>query len=194
MARGKNEAGAALKQVSKFLALILRHKPEAGGIMLDDQGWAPVDDVIAAVRSRFGDFDREDLEELVRTNDKKRYAFDATGSRIRASQGHSVAAVDLGLEPIEPPRMLYHGTSERFLASILAEGLRKMGRQHVHLSEDAKTAASVGGRRRGETRILEVRSSAMAAAGHHFYRSANHVWLTDSVPPEFLVLSETGSG
>lgn len=191
MACGEDEAGPPLKRVSKFLALILRHKPDAGGITLDEEGWAPVDAVLAAIRSRFGDFGREDLEELVRTNDKKRYAFDETGRRIRASQGHSLAGVDLGLEPVEPPPLLYHGTTERFLVAILAEGLRKMNRQHVHLSEDVETAATVGGRRSGETRILEVRSGAMAAAGHTFYRSANHVWLTDSVPPEFLVL--TGS-
>lgn len=183
------EAGAALKQVSKFLALILRHKPEAVGLTLDPEGWAQVDDVIAAVRLRFGAFGRDELEELVRTNDKKRYAFDESGSRIRASQGHSIG-VDLGLAPASPPPLLYHGTTRRFLDSILAQGLIKGKRHHVHLSEDVETAAKVGARRAGETIVLAVDSRAMAEDGHPFYLSANRVWLTDAVPPLFLAIVE----
>jgi hypothetical protein len=113
-----------MRQISKFLALILRHKPEAAGVVLDGAGWADVEAVIAAVARRFGGFDRGRLEELVRSNDKQRYAFDESGTRIRANQGHSVP-VELELERLEPPPLLYHGTAERFLASILAEGLMK---------------------------------------------------------------------
>jgi putative RNA 2'-phosphotransferase len=175
----------AVKQVSKYLALILRHKPQAGGLTLDREGWAPVADVLAAIRRRFGDFGRERLDELVRTNDKQRYAFDASGERIRASQGHSVG-VELGLEPAEPPSILYHGTSEAFLPSILEQGLVKGNRHHVHLSADIDTARRVGARRRGVVAILEVASGSMATAGHSFFRSANGVWLTDAVPPRYL--------
>ncbi|HEY5723042.1 MAG TPA: RNA 2'-phosphotransferase [Allosphingosinicella sp.] len=189
MAGGEDESGAPLKQVSKFLALILRHKPEAGGLSLDPEGWAPVDAVLAAVRARFGAFGREDLGELVRTNDKKRYAFDGSGTRIRASQGHSIG-VDLGLRPTEPPPLLYHGTTRRFLASILASGLVRGKRHHVHLSEDQETATIVGARRAGETIVLAVDSGAMHADGHLFFLSANRVWLTNSVPPEFLKLAD----
>ena len=171
-----------MKQVSKFLALILRHKPEAGKLRLDGEGWADVDAVLAAVQSRFGEFDRDALEELVRTNDKQRYRFDETGTRIRANQGHSLP-VELGLEPRAPPHRLYHGTSERFLPSIMEQGLLKGRRQHVHLSGDVETALKVGGRR-GRPALLEVLSGDMS--GHLFFRSANGVWLTDHVPPAYL--------
>lgn len=174
-----------MKAVSKFLALILRHNPQKAGLTLDREGWANADHVLAAVRRRFGDFTREDLEELVRTNDKQRYALDSAGTRIRANQGHSVA-VELGLDPVTPPAILYHGTAERSLPSILDQGLVKGKRHHVHLSGDTETAQKVGARRSGSTVILTVRSGEMAAAGHAFYRSDNGVWLTDRVPPEFL--------
>ena len=193
MAGREARAGASLKLVSKFLALILRHKPEAGGLNLDPEGWAQVEDVLAAVRGRFGAFGRDELEELVRTNDRKRYAFDETGGRIRANQGHSIG-VDLGLAPAPPPPLLYHGTTRRFLDSILAQGLIKGKRHHVHLSEDVETAAKVGARRAGETVVLAVDSRAMAADGHLFYLSANRIWLTDSVPPVFLAIVEPPTG
>ena len=177
----------AVKAVSKYLALVLRHKPEAAGLVLDAEGWAPVDDVLRAVRRRFGAFSGADLQELVRSNDKQRYALDETGTRIRASQGHSVQ-VELGLEPVAPPPLLYHGTAARFLPSILDRGLVKGKRHHVHLSGDIETARKVGARRSGETAILEVRAADMAAAGHLFYRSANGVWLTEAVPPRWLAV------
>jgi len=174
-----------VKQISKFMALILRHRPEVGGIELDAAGWTEVEAVIGAVRSRFGAFNRAQLEELVRTDDKRRYALDTSGDRIRASQGHSVQ-VDLDLAPIQPPLFLYHGTAERFLPSILEEGLKKGKRHHVHLSADPETARQVGRRWGGVTIILEVSSGEMV--GHAFYRSANGVWLTDHVGPERLRL------
>ena len=172
-----------MKQISKFLALILRHKPEAGGLTLDEQGWADADHVIAAAARRFGGFDRAALEELVRTNDKSRYAFDETGTRIRASQGHSVA-IDLDLQPVEPPPVLYHGTTSRFLGSILRQGLVKGKRHHVHLSADVETALKVGARRGGETVVLAVAGGEMK--DRLFFLSANGVWLTNHVPPEYL--------
>ena len=174
-----------MKAASKYLALILRHKPEAAGLSLDAEGWARVEDVLSALQRKFGSFGREALEELVRSNDKQRYAFDGSGTRIRANQGHSVA-VDLGLEPTAPPDILYHGTAARFLPSILAEGLVRGKRHHVHLSPDRETALTVGARRQGETALLRVLSGKMAADGHEFFRSGNGVWLTDHVPPAYL--------
>jgi putative RNA 2'-phosphotransferase len=185
VAGGEASHRAAVRAVSKYLALILRHQPEKAGLTLDAEGWAPVDDVLAAVRRRFGEYSRGDLEELIRTNDKQRYALDATGTRIRANQGHSVS-VELGLDPLPPPAILYHGTAERFLPSILELGLIKGKRHHVHLSGDIETARKVGARRSGTTVILTVRSGDMAAAGFSFYRSENGVWLTDHVPPKYL--------
>ena len=172
-----------MKQISKFLALTLRHKPELGSLTLDEHGWAEVDDVIQAVAKRYGSFDLSRLEELVRTNDKRRFTFDESGSRIRASQGHSVP-VELGLEQAEPPDFLYHGTASCLLEQILREGLNKGRRHHVHLSPDFETAEKVGNRRGGETAVLEVRSGAMSR--YSFFLSANGVWLTDHVPPEYL--------
>jgi putative RNA 2'-phosphotransferase len=178
---------SAVKAISKYLSLVLRHRPEAAGLVLDRQGWAAVEDVLAAAQRRFPGFSRADLEELVRSNDKQRFALDESGSRIRANQGHSVA-VELGLATATPPDRLYHGTAARFLPSIFEQGLVRGKRHHVHLSADRETARTVGARRAGETAILEVRAGAMAAAGHTFYRSANGVWLVDTVPPEYLAL------
>ncbi|MFB9903229.1 RNA 2'-phosphotransferase [Allokutzneria oryzae] len=170
---------ARMVSVSKRMARHLRHAPEEIGITLDAAGWVAVADLLAALR-----ISREELEAVVAGNDKRRFAFDATGTRIRASQGHSVA-VDLGLEPAEPPAVLYHGTVERFLPAILREGLRPMNRHDVHLSADTETANRVG-RRRGAAVVLVVDAAAMAADGHEFRRSANGVWLTASVPPRYL--------
>ncbi|PSJ36655.1 RNA 2'-phosphotransferase [Allosphingosinicella deserti] len=175
------------KQISKFLSLLLRHQPERAGLTLDPQGWVPTGAVVAALRSRFGTFSREDLERLVAGSDKQRFAFDESGERIRANQGHSVS-VDLGLDAAAPPTILFHGTSRRFLGSILEQGLIKSRRQYVHLSHHVETAEKVARRRAGETVILEIASRRMAAEGYVFFRSANGVWLTDSVPPCFLAI------
>lgn len=121
-------------------------------------------------------------------NDKQRFAFDETGLRIRANQGHS-AEVDLELKEAHPPERLYHGTVSRFLAAIRAEGLKKMNRHDVHLSSDVQTASKVG-QRRGEPVILVIDSARMAADGHKFRLSANGVWLTDHVPPEYIEVQE----
>jgi len=171
-------------QVSKFLSLVLRHKPDTIGITLDDAGWIDVRTLLLALDRHGKPLSREDLEEVIATNDKKRFAFSDDGTRIRASQGHSIE-IDLQLDLIVPPDLLYHGTADRFLETIRTEGLRKMSRQHVHLSPDTTTASKVGVRH-GRLVLLIVRAAAMHAAGHAFFRSANGVWLTDRVPPAFI--------
>jgi putative RNA 2'-phosphotransferase len=170
------------KRISKYLARHLRHDPARIGISLDPQGWVGVDELLAAAARDGFRFSRAELEHVVATNDKRRYALD--GERIRASQGHSVA-VDLGLAAVEPPAFLFHGTVARFLSAIRAEGLKPMARHHVHLSPDRETATRVGARR-GRPVILTVDAGAMHRAGHVFHRSENGVWLTDAVPPGFL--------
>lgn len=147
-------------------------------------GWVGVDELLAACAARSMAVSRAELDEVVARNNKQRFAFDETGQRIRANQGHSVE-VDLELAPAEPPAILYHGTASHNLGDILAQGLRRMNRHHVHLSQEIATAANVGGRH-GKPVVLEVAAAAMRQAGHVFYCSANGVWLTDSVPPEFL--------
>lgn len=173
-----------LVRLSKFLSLVLRHEPEKIGIVLDANGWVAVDDLLAAAARAGTSISREQLDQVVVTNDKKRFAFSSDGSRIRASQGHSVE-VDLGLAPVVPPERLYHGTATRFVESIRAEGLRAQSRQHVHLSPDEETAIKVG-QRHGKPVVLVVRAGAMHQAGHVFYRSENGVWLTEAVPPGYL--------
>ncbi|CAA9482243.1 MAG: RNA:NAD 2'-phosphotransferase [uncultured Sphingomonadaceae bacterium] len=170
-------------RISKYLARILRHDPAGAGIVLDPQGWASVADVLTAVGRRFGGFGAAELTQLVRANDKQRLALSPDGARIRANQGHSVA-IDLGLEPMVPPPLLYHGTKADRLLSIIRDGLQKGRRTHVHLSADAVTAVRVGSRRPGPVAVLGVRSGDMQ--GHAFYCSANGVWLTDYVPPAYL--------
>jgi putative RNA 2'-phosphotransferase len=171
-----------MAEISRFLSLVLRHKPEVVGISLDPQGWVDVDVLLAALRAHGREVTRAELERVVATSDKKRFAIE--GDRIRANQGHSVE-VDLGLRPETPPPRLYHGTVARFVERIRREGLVRGQRHHVHLSADVATAKNVGGRR-GAPVVLEVDAAAMDRAGHVFYRSENGVWLTDHVPPAFL--------
>jgi putative RNA 2'-phosphotransferase len=173
-----------LTSTSKFLALVLRHKPDEIGLTLDPNGWADVEELLLRCNARGKRVTRALLERVVAENDKKRFAFSDDGSRIRASQGHSVE-VDLALNPLEPPELLFHGTADRNRNSIRAGGLHSAQRQHVHLSLDVATATKVG-QRHGKPIILKVRAREMWKAGHPFYLSANGVWLTDRVPPEFI--------
>jgi putative RNA 2'-phosphotransferase len=169
---------------SKFLSLVLRHRPDMIGITLDAEGWVPVEDLLAACAQHGRAISREQLNVVVRTNDKQRFAFSADGSRIRANQGHSVP-IDLGLVSVEPPELLYHGTVPRFLDSIRREGLKKGNRHHVHLSPDVGKATKVG-QRRGRPVILVIEAGRMFRDGHKFFRSENGVWLTDAVPPAYI--------
>ncbi|MGW3651346.1 RNA 2'-phosphotransferase [Streptomyces sp. NPDC000878] len=172
-------------KVSKYLSKHLRHQPERIGLTLDEAGWVEIDTLIAAAAAHNFRFTRDELDHVVAANDKKRFAVD--GTRIRASQGHSIE-VDLGLPPATPPAYLYHGTVDRFLAAIRAEGLRPMNRHAVHLSPDRETATRVGARR-GRPVVLSVDSAAMHRDGHAFHVSANGVWLTEAVPPRYLRFS-----
>jgi putative RNA 2'-phosphotransferase len=175
---------AALVRTSKFISKVLRHAPESVGLRLDEAGWVDVDDLLTAAAGAGVALDRPMLERVVAENDKQRFALSADGRRIRASQGHSVP-VELGLEPRTPPDVLYHGTADRNLDSIRAQGLLPGRRTHVHLSVDEETAVKVGSRH-GRPVVLRVRSGEMHRAGHLFYRSDNGVWLTAAVPPEHI--------
>ena len=172
-------------KISKFLSLVLRHKPEEIGITLDEAGWVGVETLLSACAKHRFPITRQQLETVVATSDKKRFALSEDGSRIRANQGHSVE-VELGYAPAQPPEILYHGTADRFIESIRRQGLMKGKRHHVHLSLTRQTAAAVG-TRHGRLVLLEVRSGDMHRAGIVFYKSANDVWLTDAVPPEYLI-------
>ncbi|MFD0899855.1 RNA 2'-phosphotransferase [Actinomadura sediminis] len=169
-------------RVSKYLARHLRHRPGDIGLVLDREGWADVGELLAAAARHGFPIGRGELERVVASDGKGRYALD--GNRIRAVQGHSVP-VELNLPVAPPPDVLYHGTAGRFVAAIRREGLRPMGRHAVHLSPDRETAERVGARR-GAPVVLVVRAGRMAADGHEFRVTSNGVWLTASVPPRYL--------
>ncbi len=170
---------------SKFLSLILRHKPETIGISLDEHGWAEVDRLIAGI-AKTREFNMGLLEEIVRTDNKQRYSFNEDKTRIRANQGHSIP-VDVQLEHVEPPEFLWHGTGEKYVASIKKTGLIPKGRLYVHLSSDPKTARDVG-RRHGKPVVCRVLAGRMQEEGCPFFRSKNGVWLTEKVPAKYLEL------
>ncbi|MBQ9609915.1 MAG: RNA 2'-phosphotransferase [Lachnospiraceae bacterium] len=178
-----------LKDTSKFISLILRHKPETIGIALDEHGWAKVDELIEGINKSKGD-NKDDyltisiLEEIVATDNKQRYSFNEDKTLIRANQGHSIP-VDVELEKKIPPDVLYHGTGEKYVASIDRQGLVPKTRLYVHLSKDVETARNVG-RRHGKPVIYEIDASEMAADNYDFYLSVNGVWLTKSVPIKYM--------
>jgi putative RNA 2'-phosphotransferase len=173
-----------MARLSRRLSRYLRHDPGAIGIEPDRGGWVEVDVLLAALTRHGRGPSRAELAEVVARNDKQRFAFDETGRLIRANQGHSVP-VDLGLAAVPPPEILYHGTVGAFLPGIRSAGLLPMKRHDVHLSATRQSAIRVGSRR-GKPVVLEVAAGALARTGHEFRRSANGVWLTGRVPPEFL--------
>ncbi len=171
-------------RLGKFISLVLRHNPQTIGISLDEQGWADVGQLIEAMQRAGKNIDQTILERIVAENEKQRYAFNENHTKIRANQGHSIA-VDLHLEPKQPPKLLYHGTATRFLKSIQKQGLKKMTRQYVHLSDEKQTALSVG-QRHGSPVVLKVYAHKMYQKGYRFYLSQNHVWLCEEVPWAYL--------
>ncbi|GFP76508.1 RNA 2'-phosphotransferase [Clostridium fungisolvens] len=173
-------------ELGKFISLILRHSPETIGITLDENGWAKVEDLIEGINRARKRIDFDTLERIVKENNKQRYSFNDDRTKIRANQGHSIE-VDVELAESIPPKHLYHGTSKRFIDSIMDLGIQKQSRQYVHLSMDFDTALSVG-KRHGKPIVLKIDSIRMFNNGHKFYLSKNKVWLTDSVPVEYIVI------
>lgn len=186
-----NSGGIGLSKKDKlsvFISLVLRHKPDAAGIQLDEHGWANVEELISGINSTGRKIDIEKLDEIVSTDEKRRYSFNEDKSLIRANQGHSIP-VDVELREQEPPEFLYHGTAERFLENIQAEGLKPMSRLYVHLSKDKETALRVG-KRHGKSIVLKVHSGELFRNGIRFHLSENGVWLTKFVPARYLDMEE----
>lgn len=177
----------SLKDTSKFMSLILRHKPEAIGISLDEHGWANIDELIAGI-AKTQDFNMDILEEIVRDDEKQRYSFNEDKTLIRANQGHSIS-VDVELDVVEPPAELWHGTGEKYVASIDEQGLIPKSRLYVHLSKDKDTAVKVG-KRHGNPVLYIVKAGEMYRDGYQFYLSKNGVWLTKQVPVKYLEKNE----
>lgn len=171
--------------ISKFISMIIRHKPEEIGITLDEHGWANVDELIAGIAKRHRGFGRSELEEIVRTDNKRRYSFNEDKTLIRANQGHSIP-VDVELEAKEPPIVLYHGTGAKYVSSIDAQGLKPKSRLYVHLSKDIATAVNVG-KRHGKPVVYAIDTAKMYQDGFKFYESTNKVWLTKLVPIKYMI-------
>lgn len=174
--------------ISKSLSYWLRHRPDAGGIVIDPAGWVEVEAVLDALERAKLPHAGEDLQRVVAESDKNRFEPSADGRLIRARQGHSIP-IDLGWPVTPPPEILFHGTVEKFLPAILSEGLRPMARHHVHLSPDTATATIVGARR-GKPVILQIAAGALAAEGAEFRLSSNGVWLVSHVPPAFIARAD----
>ncbi len=170
--------------MGKFISLVLRHRPEAAYIQLDEHGWADVEQLLAGIERTGRKINMAMLEEIVRTDNKQRYSFNEDKTLIRANQGHSIA-VDVGLKEQAPPEFLYHGTAVRFYESIQRQGLKPMSRLYVHLSKDIETAVNVG-KRHGKPIVLKIHSGRMDREGIPFYLSENGVWLTRKVEPEYF--------
>jgi putative RNA 2'-phosphotransferase len=174
-----------LVQASKFLSFVLRHQPEAIGLVLDAEGWGSVDDLIAGAARQGRQLSRELIEQVVAINDKKRFELSADGRRVRAVQGQSTHVVQRQFEPVQPPDVLFHGTASRFVSAISREGLKPGSRYYVHLSTDEATARAVG-LRYGLPVVLIVDATPMHAQGFVFHQAENGVWLTARVPAAFL--------
>lgn len=174
-----------LQSISKYMSLILRHKPEVIGICIDEHGWANVEKLIQGIAKNNPGFNMEALEEIVKTDNKQRYSFNDDKTLIRANQGHSIQ-VDVELEEKEPPNVLYHGTGEKYVTSIDKNGLIPKSRLYVHLSRDIETARAVG-KRHGKEIIYSFNSAQMHKDGYKFYLSKNGIWLTKKVPMKYLM-------
>ena len=175
-----------LKTKSKWMSKHLRHSPEKVGLTLEMGGWVRVADLLEAAKNNKMSLSRTQLEEVVKSNDKQRFSFDRTGTKIRANQGHSVE-VDLQLQPQTPPDTLLHGTGAKNREAILEQGLHSGRRHHVHLSRDMETAIQVGARH-GKPLVFRVDALKMHADGFQFFCSENNVWLVEEVPPRYLSL------
>ena len=172
------------KSISKFLSLILRHKPEELGIVLNEEGWASTQELVSKMTAKGMNVNLEIIQEVVSESDKQRFKLSDDKKHIRANQGHSIN-VNLGLKSINPTDILFHGTALKNRESILEHGIKKRNRQHVHLSNDKFTALKVG-QRHGKPLIFLINSSQMVEDGLAFYKSENGVWLTDYVAPKYL--------
>lgn len=181
---GSMDVDNRLVRISKFLSLVLRHKPERIGLTLDAEGWADIEELIKNSLQSGVVLDRPALRQVVEEAEKKRFSFSKDGKRIRANYGHSIP-VSLGEESAEPPEFLFHGTAKRYLSSIENDGLGPGNRQYVHLVEDEKTAVEVG-QRHGEPVVLMIKAHEMYEKGYEFFKTESAIWLTKNVPIEYI--------
>jgi putative RNA 2'-phosphotransferase len=173
-------------RLSRLLSLMLRHRPEEFGLELDPEGFAPIDDVLRALKKQFPEVSEADLRRVVESVDPGKGRFSILDGDIRANYGHSIGE-RISHPRAEPPEALFHGTAESAVASILAQGLRPMRRQYVHLTSDESLSRRVGARH-GRPVVLRVEALRAHRAGVAFYRANPAFWLADSIPPEFFAV------
>ncbi len=174
--------------LGKFIALVLRHQPYVIGATLDENGWL---DTTALYHNTVQPISIAELHEVVRTDDKGRYAFNEDGSKLRAVQGHSVKvqAGERLLSAEETPDRLYHGTARKNMAAIEREGLVPQTRQFVHLSANEETARAVGLRHsKGQDQlvILSIAAKELVSDGKELYIAENGVYLAKEVPERYV--------
>jgi putative RNA 2'-phosphotransferase len=175
---------ADLVGLSKLMSLILRHEPEKFGLILDAEGFAPLQDLLEAVRRERPGTTEADVRAVVATVEPQKQRYSIVDLDIRANYGHSLDG-KIRHAPSVPPDILYHGTSEKAVAAILASGLRPMARQYVHLTEDRALALKVGGRH-GKPRLIQVDAPRAHREGIVFYKANRSFWLADAVPATYL--------
>ena len=176
--------------LSKAVSHALRHEPWLYELELDHEGWASLDQLLAALRSQGGPWsnvDRAQIEAMIEGSNKERHQL--RGDLIRARYGHSLPG-RLARAKATPPSLLLHGTSPAVVKEILTNGLLPMGRQHVHLSLDYSTALAVGRRKHEMPVILRVDAMRASSQGVSFYRGNDQVWLADAIPAEFIEVAE----
>lgn len=171
-----------MKERSKFLSYLLRHRPEAKSLTISSEGWVTLDELIQKAS-----FTQAELLEIAATDEKGRYALSEDKLSIRAVQGHSTDKVNVHFKKAVPPPVLYHGTTLNVIHSILKQGLKPMSRHYVHLSADLATAENVAGRRKRDTTVLRIDTAAMIKDGNVFFKSENGVWLVDAVDPKYII-------
>lgn len=174
-----------INEISKFLSYVLRHEPHSIGLVLNVEGWAEINELLSCANNSGKIIDRELLQQVVESSDKKRFSISMDGLYIRAAQGHSNSGVSINYPEKIPPEFLYHGTAARFLESIRKEGLKSLSRQYVHLTEDERTASAVG-QRYGKPVVLKIEALKMYEQGFKFFQAENGVWLTSQVQREFF--------
>jgi len=172
-----------MKEKSKFLSYILRHKPEEAHLTLDKEGWVAIADVVKNTSLTL-----DEIKQIAAMDEKGRYSIE--NGKIRANQGHSTKQVRMTFDRAVPPVTLYHGTKVENLARVMKEGILPMSRHHVHLAADDTDAKEVAGRRRGSAVTLRIDAKQMLADGVQFYISENGVWLVDKVDPKYIVVFE----
>jgi putative RNA 2'-phosphotransferase len=173
-------------RLSRLVALVLRHRPDEVGLSLDEGGFVSVDDLSEALATQPG-WDSVTVSDLVALAEADSRRYEVRDGRIRARYGHTVTVEQPG-EPALPPEWLYYGTAPAETPAMAREGLRPTGRQHVHLSTTPQAALEVGRRHASDAVVVVVFARRAVGGGIEFRLAGPALFLTGSVPPEFLLL------